>query len=188
MKKLFVLLFVSLLVLGACGQKEETPSKNDTKDTMKEIKKEKSDKKKDTGKKESTKKAEVKSKEQATEEVQNTQEVQSTQEVNTNEVVTNEQAVQETQSIEQPAQDQQPVEQSVQEPVQQKPSKDEVAEQFRNGQDVNGQVDNEGNEYVQAQGGGDAMGYYKPDGSFCTVGGCVSPEAQEKMDKEMEAE
>ncbi len=29
------------------------------------------------------------------------------------------------------------------------------------------------------------MGYYKPDGTFCTVGGCVNPEAQERMDKEM---
>lgn len=31
MKKLFILLFASLLVLGACGQKEETSSKSETK-------------------------------------------------------------------------------------------------------------------------------------------------------------
>ncbi|MCY1029000.1 hypothetical protein OWI80_10615, partial [Mammaliicoccus sciuri] len=105
----------------------------------------------------------------------------------TEENMTNEQQVtEEVNTLEQPLQEQQSVEQPVeQEQVQEAPSKEEIAQQYKNGQDVNGQVDNEGNEYVQAQGGGDAMGYYKPDGTFCTVGGCVSPEAQERMDKEM---
>lgn len=170
MKKLLVLLFASLLVLGACGQKEESTSKDDTKET-KEVKKDaKKEDKKESKDKEVSKKTEPKSEEQSTEEVA-TNEQQSTEEVTTNE---------------QPTQEQQTVEQPVQQPVQEAPTQDEITQQFKNGQDVNGQVDNEGNKYVQAQGGGDAMGYYKPDGSFCTVGGCVSPEAQERMDREME--
>lgn len=57
-----------------------------------------------------------------------------------------------------------------------------MVQKFKNGENVDGQVDAEGNTYVQGQGGGDAMGYYKPDGSFFTVGGCVSPESQEQQD------
>lgn len=147
MKKLLVLLFASLLVLGACGQKEESSSKDDTKETKKVVKKEeKKESDKDKTKKESAKKAEPKTEESTTEEV------------NTTEQPTQEQA----------------------------PTKEEMAQKFKNGENVNGQIDNEGNQYVQAQGGGDAMGYYKPDGSFCTVGGCVSPEAQARMDRETE--
>lgn len=156
MKKLLVLLFASLLVLSACGEKkEESSSKDDTKETKKEVKKDKPEKEsdKDKTKKESAKKSEPKTEEQSTEEV-TTNEQQTTEEISTTEQTTQEQA----------------------------PTKEEMAQKFKNGEDVNGLVDNEGNEYVQAQGGGDAMGYYKPDGSFCTVGGCVSPEAQEQQD------
>ena len=63
MKKLLFLLFASLLVLGACGQKEESSSKDDTKESKevnKEVKKE--DKKEN-------KKEEPKSEEQSTEEL-----------------------------------------------------------------------------------------------------------------------
>ncbi|RIN14231.1 MULTISPECIES: hypothetical protein [Mammaliicoccus] len=156
MKKIIVMLFASLLVLSACGDKEEeSSSKDDTKETKKEVKKDKPKKEsdKDKTKKESAKKSEPKTEEQSTEEV-TTNEQQTTEEVNSTEQATQEQA----------------------------PTKEEMAQKFKNGEDVNGLVDNEGNEYVQAQGGGDAMGYYKPDGSFCTVGGCVSPEAQEQQD------
>lgn len=95
MKKLLVLLFASLLVLGACGQKEESTSKDETKDAKKEVKKEgkKEEKKED-------KKAEPKSEEQATEEVA-TNEQQTTQEAAPTEEVTqeqqNEQTIQEQQ-------------------------------------------------------------------------------------------
>lgn len=69
MKKLLVLLFASLLVLGACGQKEESSSKDDTKET-KEVKKDaKKEDKKESKDNEVTKKAEPKSDEQSTEEV-----------------------------------------------------------------------------------------------------------------------
>lgn len=98
MKKILVLLFASLLVLGACGQKEESSSKNDTKET-KEVKKEveKEDKKEDKDKG-VTKKAEPKSEEQSTEEVA-TNEQQTTQEATPTEEVTQEQ-----QTVEQPVQ------------------------------------------------------------------------------------
>ncbi|WP_436863643.1 hypothetical protein [Mammaliicoccus sciuri] len=154
MKKLLVLLFASLLVLGACGQKEESSSKDDTKET-KEVKKEveKKDKKEDKDK-EVTKKAEPKSEEQSTEEVA-TNEQQTTQENTSTEEVAQEQS----------------------------PTKDEMAQKFKNGENINGQVDNEGNEYVQAQGNGDAMGYYKADGSYCTVGGCLTPEEMDKQEE-----
>ena len=98
MKKLLVLLFASLLVLGACGQKEESSSKDDAKESKevnKEVKKEnkKEDKKED-------KKEEPKSEEQSTEELA-TNEQQTTQEDAPTEEVTqeqqNEQTIQEQQ-------------------------------------------------------------------------------------------
>ncbi len=156
MKRLLVLLFASLLVLGACGQKEESSSKDDTKET-KEVKKDESKNKesdKDKTKKESAKKPEPKTEEQSTEEVL-TNEQQTTQENTSTEEVTQEQS----------------------------PTKDEMAQKFKNGENINGQVDNEGNEYVQAQGNGDAMGYYKADGSYCTVGGCLTPEEMDKQEE-----
>ena len=98
MKKLLFLLFASLLVLGACGQKEESSSKDDAKESKKvnkEVKKE--DKKED---KKKIKKEEPKSEEQSTEELA-TNEQQTTQEAAPTEEVTqeqqNEQTIQEQQ-------------------------------------------------------------------------------------------
>ena len=98
MKKLLFLLFASLLVLGACGQKEENSSKDDAKESKevnKEVKKE--DKKEN---KKEDKKEEPKSEEQSTEEVA-TNEQQPTQEAAPTEEVTqeqqNEQTIQEQQ-------------------------------------------------------------------------------------------
>ncbi len=94
MKKLLVLLFASLLVLSACGEKkEESSSKDDTKETKKEVKKDKPKKESDKDKKE---KESAKKTEPKTEEV-TTNEQQSTEEVNTTE-----QATQEQQTNEQP--------------------------------------------------------------------------------------
>lgn len=102
MKKLLFLLFVSLLVLGACGQKEESSSKDDAKESKevnKEVKKEDKKENKKEGKEES-KKAEPKSEKQSTEEVA-TNEQQTTQEAAPTEEVTqeqqNEQTIQEQQ-------------------------------------------------------------------------------------------
>ena len=102
MKKLLVLLFASLLVLGACGQKEESTSKDDAKESKevnKEVKKEDKKENKKEGKEES-KKAEPKSEKQSTEEVA-TNEQQTTQEAAPTEEVTqeqqNEQTIQEQQ-------------------------------------------------------------------------------------------
>lgn len=88
MKKLLVLLFASLLVLGACGQKEESSSKDDTKET-KEVKKDVKKEDKKENKKED-KKEEPKSEEQSTEEVA-TDEQQTTQEAAPTEEVAQEQ-------------------------------------------------------------------------------------------------
>ncbi|ANM47007.1 hypothetical protein [Staphylococcus phage vB_SauS_IMEP5] len=98
MKKLLFLLLASLLVLGACGQKEESSSKDDAKESKevnKEVKKE--DKKED---KKKIKKEEPKSEEQSTEELA-TNEQQTTQEVAPTEEIAqeqqNEQTIQEQQ-------------------------------------------------------------------------------------------
>ena len=102
MKKLLFLLFASLLVLGACGQKEESTSKDDAKESKevnKEVKKEdkKVDKKED---KKKIKKEEPKSEEQSTEELA-TNEQQPTQEAAPTEEIAqeqqNEQTIQEQQ-------------------------------------------------------------------------------------------
>ena len=99
MKKLLVLLFASLLVLGACGQKEESSSKDDTKET-KEVKKDVKKEDKKENKKESKDKEVTKSEEQSTEELA-TDEQQTTQEDAPTEEVTqeqqNEQTIQEQQ-------------------------------------------------------------------------------------------
>ena len=99
MKKLLVLLFASLLVLGACGQKEESTSKDETKDAKKEVKKEVKKEGKKEEKKED-KKEEPRSEEQSTEELA-TNEQQTTQEAAPTEEVTqeqqNEQTIQEQQ-------------------------------------------------------------------------------------------
>ncbi len=158
MKKVLFLLFASLLVLGACGQKEESSSKEET-----TKKTESKDKKKDNEKKDKSEK-EDKDKETAERSEPKTEE-ESTEEVTTEEP----QSVEED-STEQPTQEQ-------------APTKDEMEQKFKNGEDLNGQVDNEGNEYVQAQGNGDAMGYYKPDGSYCTVGGCLTPDEMEEQEE-----
>ena len=77
MKKLLFLLFASLLVLGACGQKEESTSKEETtkktesKDAKKETKKEDKTEKED---KETTEKSEPKTEENTTEEPQSVEE------------------------------------------------------------------------------------------------------------------
>ncbi|WP_425255803.1 hypothetical protein [Mammaliicoccus sciuri] len=95
MKKLLILLFASLLVLGACGQKEESSSKNDTKETKKEVKKEvKKEEKKEDKKKEVSKKAEPKSEEQSTEEVATNEQQTTQEEANSTEEVVQEQQTQ----------------------------------------------------------------------------------------------
>ncbi|HJA90500.1 MAG TPA: hypothetical protein H9948_06885 [Candidatus Jeotgalibaca merdavium] len=93
MKKLLFLLFASLLVLGACGQKEESSSKDETKDAKKEVKKEE---KKGTDEKE--KNSEKKTEEKSTEEVNSTEQ-QPTEDVNTTEQPTQEQTQQNEQTI-----------------------------------------------------------------------------------------
>ncbi|MBU6112444.1 hypothetical protein [Mammaliicoccus lentus] len=162
MKKLLFLLFASLLVLGACGQKGETISKEEsTKKTESKDKKKDNDKKDKSEKedKESAKESEAKTEEKSTEE-NTTERPQSTEEDTAEEQI-NEEASQQEQA----------------------PTKEEMEQKFKNGEDLNGQVDNEGNEYVQAQGNGDAMGYYKPDGSYCTVGGCLTPDEMEEQEE-----
>ena len=42
-------------------------------------------------------------------------------------------------------------------------------------------VDADGNTWYQAQGAGDVIGYTKPDGTQCTVGGCVTPQQQQEQ-------
>lgn len=104
MKKLLFLLFASLLVLGACGQKEESTSKEETtkktesKDAKKETKKEDKTEKED---KETTEKSEPKTEEESTEE-NTTEEPQSVEEETVEE-----------ETVEEQTQEQQPVQEEV---------------------------------------------------------------------------
>ena len=95
MKKLLVLLFASLLVLGACGQKEESTSKDETKDAKKEVKKEGKKEEKKEDKKEEPKSEEQSTEELATNEQQTTQEAAPTEEIAQEQQ--NEQTIQEEQ-------------------------------------------------------------------------------------------
>ena len=95
MKKLLVLLFASLLVLGACGQKEESTSKDETKDAKKEVKKEGKKEEKKEDKKEEPRSEEQSTEELATNEQQTTQEDAPTEEVAQEQQ--NEQTIQEQQ-------------------------------------------------------------------------------------------
>ena len=95
MKKLLVLLFASLLVLGACGQKEESTSKDETKDAKKEVKKEGKKEEKKEDKKEEPRSEEQSTEELATNEQQTTQEAAPTEEVTQEQQ--NEQTIQEQQ-------------------------------------------------------------------------------------------
>ena len=98
MKKLFILLFASLLVLGACGQKEESTSKDDVKESKevnKEVKKEDKKENKKEDKKEEPKSEEQSTEEVATDEQQTTQEAAPTEEIAQEQQ--NEQTIQEQQ-------------------------------------------------------------------------------------------
>ena len=98
MKKLLVLLFASLLVLGACGQKEESSSKDDVKESKevnKEVKKEDKKEEKKEDKKEEPRSEEQSTEELATNEQQTTQEAAPTEEIAQEQQ--NEQTIQEQQ-------------------------------------------------------------------------------------------
>lgn len=163
MKKLFILLFASLLVLGACGQKEETSSKSETtkQSNNKENKKqdEKKDKDKDNKQDSSNEsEADTEEEEQSAEENENTE----GQEGIENSEQTNNENESENRAL----------------------TKEEISKQIKSGVNVDGMVDADGDTWYQAPGNGDVVGYVKPDGTQCTVGGCVTPEQQEKMDEE----
>lgn len=131
MKKALIFLLSSTLILSACGNDDEKPSKDSK--PKEETKKTKEDKKQKTA-----------SKEKQTEE-------QPT----------------ESNTVEQSS-----VGQQTNRPL----TKDEISQRMRNGENVNGMVDADGDTWYQAPGNGDVVGYTKPDGTQCTVGGCVTPE------------
>nr|WP_286313645.1 hypothetical protein [Mammaliicoccus lentus] len=164
MKKLFILLFASLLVLGACGQKEETSSKSETKKQSNNKENKKQDEKKDKDKEKDNKQDSSNESEADTEEEQSAEENESTegQEEIENSEQTNNENESENRAL----------------------TKEEISKQIKSGVNVDGMVDADGDTWYQAPGNGDVVGYVKPDGTQCTVGGCVTPEQQEKMDEE----
>ncbi len=60
-------------------------------------------------------------------------------------------------------------------------TKEEISQRFKNGQNVDGIVDADGDTWYQSPGNGDVVGYTKPDGTQCTVGGCATPQEQQNM-------
>lgn len=65
-------------------------------------------------------------------------------------------------------------------------TKEEISQKFKNGQNVNGMVDADGDTWYQAPGNGDVVGYTKSDGTQCTVGGCTTPQELENMKNDID--
>lgn len=157
MKKVLFLLLASFLVLSACGNKEESKSedKKETKSSSHD------DKKKDESKKSNNDKKDESDKEGSSNAV-NTQQDESQQAI----------TEQQPQNVEQT---QEQVNTEKQQPIQ-SVEQDPVQEEQQNSKGDNNEQSN-----VPA---GDAMfGEYKDDGSYCTVGGCLTP-AQQKDQEE----
>lgn len=157
MKKILFLLLASFLVLGACGNKEESKSedKKETKSSSKD------DEKKDEGKKSNDDKKDESNKEDSSNAVNKQQD--ESQQANTE---------QQTQNVEQTQEQVNTEEQQPVQSVEQAPGQDEQ----QNSQGSNNEQSN-----VPA---GDAMfGEYKDDGSYCTVGGCLTPEQQKDQEE-----
>lgn len=154
MKKILFLLLANFLVLAACGNKEESKS-DDSKETKSSSNKKSNDEKNDIKQSEDSKdKSNDSSNDEVTKQNEiNEQPVQSQEQVNT----------QKQQMTQQPIQSQ------------------EKAEQSESEQQQNSQVANKEQSNVPA---GDAMfGEYKEDGTYCTVGGCLTPEQQKDQEE-----
>lgn len=66
-------------------------------------------------------------------------------------------------------------------------TKEEISQRLKNGQNVDGIIDADGDTWYQAPGNGDVIGYTKPDGTVCTVGGCMTPEEQQAAQEQQDA-
>ncbi|MGW7779347.1 hypothetical protein [Staphylococcus xylosus] len=155
MKKVLILLLASFLALAACGNNEASKS-----DNKKETKLSNEETKKDDKKSNDDKKSDMEKEKSNDNSVDDTDNVR---------VADNEQSEQTTNESE---------------PQNKALTKEEISQQMKNGVNVNGMVDADGDTWYQAPGNGDVVGYTKPDGTQCTVGGCVTPTQQEKMNEE----
>ncbi|WP_436950642.1 hypothetical protein [Staphylococcus xylosus] len=159
MKKVLILLLASFLALAACGSNEASKS-----DNKKETKLSNEETKKDDKKSNDDKKSDMENEKSNDNSVDDTDNVR---------VADNEQSEQTTNESE---------------PQNKALTKEEISQQMKNGVNVNGMVDADGDTWYQAPGNGDVVGYTKPDGTQCTVGGCVTPAQQEKMNEEQYGE
>ncbi|MHD0449627.1 hypothetical protein ACY2DB_12215 [Staphylococcus cohnii] len=165
MKKVLFLLLASFLVLTACGNKEESKSedKKETKSSSEESKKD--DKKSDDDKESDKEKDKSDDTSNGSDKAKEADNVQNKQ-TNENEEQTTSENESQNRAL----------------------TKEEISQQMKNGVNVNGMVDADGDTWYQAPGNGDVVGYTKPDGTQCTVGGCVTPAQQERMDAEQDNE
>ncbi|ATH60708.1 hypothetical protein BJG89_10660 [Staphylococcus nepalensis] len=168
MKKVLFLILASFLVLGACGNSEESKSEDKKETKASDTKSKKDDKKKDEDKesdkdKESDENKESDDTSNSSDKAKEADNVQNKQ--------TNEKEEQKT---------------SENESQNRALTKEEISQQMKNGVNVNGMVDADGDTWYQAPGNGDVVGYTKPNGTQCTVGGCVTPAQQERMDAEQD--
>ncbi|MDW8544386.1 hypothetical protein SD311_005010 [Staphylococcus sp. KG4-3] len=163
MKKMLFLILASFLVLTACGQEEsKSEDKKETKSSDKESKKdEKSNDNKKSDKEQDKSDDKSNGYDKAKEE-------------------DNEQNKQTNENQEQTTSENESQNRAL--------TKEEISQQMKNGVNVNGMVDADGDTWYQAPGNGDVVGYTKPDGTQCTVGGCVTPAQQERMDAEQDNE
>lgn len=155
MKKVLILLLASFLALAACGSNEASKS-----DNKKETKLSNEETKKDDKKSNDDKKSDMEKEKSNDNSADDTDNVK---------VADNEQYEQTT---------------NENEPQNKALTKEEISQRMKNGVNVNGMVDADGDTWYQAPGNGDVVGYTKPDGTQCTVGGCVTPAQQEKMNEE----
>lgn len=164
MKKVLFLLLASFLVLTACGQEENKLEDNkETKSSSKESKKD--DKKSDDDKESDKEKDKSDDTSNGSDKAKEADNVQNKQ-TNENEEQTTSENESQNRAL----------------------TKEEISQQMKNGVNVNGMVDADGDTWYQAPGNGDVVGYTKPDGTQCTVGGCVTPAQQERMDAEQDNE
>lgn len=138
--------------------KEETSSKSETTKQSGDKENKKQDEKKDKAKEDEKNDTDNKSEEQSTEE---NNDIEGQEEIENSEQINNEN-----------------------ESENRVLTKEEISKQIKSGVNVDGMVDADGDTWYQAPGNGDVVGYIKPDGTQCTVGGCVSPEQQKKMAEE----
>lgn len=162
MRKILFLLLASFIALAACGQEEsKSEDKKETKSSSKEIKKDNDEKKDDDKKTENGDKENADKNESKDED---------------NEEVTSEKPQSQEQSVQENTQEQQATQEN-----DQAQDSAQYQEQVNTQEAQNAQENS--NDQANVPAGDVAFGEYKDDGTYCTVGGCLTPEQQKNQEE-----